>query len=260
MKIDFIDEMVEAIEDCCDRDFPLYAEALHKAFAESDPVFARERYSQFFWHCASTVPGWLGSVIIANASAEGDGSRKLLRLWESVTYNVDVEKQILGHARDEARHSHVFVRLADIAFPMLFPRRYLDEFELSLPSIGGGRRKQENRQVSEEVLVDHLVQMNIGEIRTRTHMHLIGPVICGFAPPEHKDEVERRVFGLLRDEVRHIGYTACLIEQWAEEGDVPLIQSLYARRAADFNEITIRQTEPAIRKFGQGRFPDLLEI
>src|ERR687892_643168 len=48
---------------------------------------ARPQYHEFFWHCASTVPGWLAAIIFANARVESEGSAKLLRIWRGVDYN-----------------------------------------------------------------------------------------------------------------------------------------------------------------------------
>jgi hypothetical protein len=125
-------------------------------------------------------------------------------------------------------------------------------------------RKLEPRKstssISEEHLIDHLVQMNIGEIRTRIHMHLIAPVVHAFAPDEHKHRVRNILTGLIADEVRHIAYTAKLLEAWASTGFSRTIKVLFEERLKEFDAITISQTEHAIRSFGRGEFPDLLEV
>jgi hypothetical protein len=101
---------------------------------------------------------------------------------------------------------------------------------------------------------------NIGEIRTRLHVHLFAPIVYGLTPATNKEAVRRLFEGLVRDEVRHISYTALLMEQWAQGGAATLIRQLYAGRLHTFNKITYTQTQAAVDAYGQGLFPDLVEI
>ena len=219
----------------------------------------RPRYAEFFWHCATTVPGWLARVVLANAVAESDGSLKLLHLWEGVDYNESVEGHVLAHARDESRHSRIFLRLAKAAFPRHVHDNEVGHLDSTLPDVRRGDLTKGER-IDEGQLIDHLVQMNIGEIRTRLHMHLFAPAIFAFAPAAAKPTVEKVITSRVRDEIRHIGYTARLLERWAASGERERIAELFRRRLHDFHVFTVRQTEAAVANHGQGRFPDLLEI
>jgi hypothetical protein len=66
--------------------------------------------------------------------------------------------------------------------------------------------------------------------------------------------------GLVSDEIRHISYTARFIESWCSNGDTKRISSLYRERLDDFNRLTIAQTQSSVQSYGQGKFPNLLEI
>jgi hypothetical protein len=257
---DYVEDVLQAAREHLQEGLPFYSDSLRAAFAEVQPVFTRERYAELFWHCATRVPGWIARVVLANGRAEGEGSEKLLWLWREVDYNRHVEDQVLAHARDESRHSRIFVRLTERAFPGVFPGDQLERFEAALPDVRRCPHEKAPTRIPEQHLIDNLVQMNIGEIRTRLHMHLFAPVIYALAPDEHKLAVRRLLEGLVRDEVRHIGYTAKLMETWAEEDSGKLIRRLYRGRLHAFNRITVEQTESAILNYGQGRFPDLLEI
>lgn len=258
--MDHATDLLTAIRRYIDDDLSHYTESIVEAFSDSDPVFTRQKYGEFFWHCASTVPGWLAQVVLANAQAESEGSAKLLLLWETVGYNKEIEAKVRLHAIDESRHSRLFLQLAQLAFPFLFDPSDLEQINTLLPDVRKIEWKKADHQISEDLLIDHLVQMNIGEIRTRIHMKLLAPVIHAFAPEENKPRVQQILLGLLMDEVRHIGYTANLMEKWARSGDADLIRQLYKQRLQEFHLITIQQTEAAVRDFGQGRFPELLEI
>src|SRR5437879_11583755 len=98
MHSDHAEELLAALRDCGQEDLPFYTDCVRNSFANVEPVFARGRYTDFFWHCASTVPGWVGHVVLANSAAESQGSAKLFNLWRSVDYNSDVEKDLLNHA------------------------------------------------------------------------------------------------------------------------------------------------------------------
>ncbi|PGU19085.1 hypothetical protein [Bacillus thuringiensis] len=260
--MDHIEDVLLAIRNYLGEDLSYYTDSLINAFEKSDPVFIRKNYSEFFWHCASTVPGWLPRVVLANSTAESEGSSKLLSLWKTVNYNTEVEERVLYHAKDESRHSRIFLRLVQLAFPHSIDSSEIKKLDEKLTDIRNKKHEKVDYKIPEELLIDHLVQMNIGEIRTRLHMQLLAPVIHAFAPTENKLRVRRILEGLVLDEVNHIGYTAKLMESWAASGKVhrELIFNLYQRRLEDFNLVTIQETESAIHSFGQGRFPDLLEI
>jgi hypothetical protein len=198
--------------------------------------------------------------MLGNAQAESDGSAKLLNLWQDVNYNREIEDQVLFHATDEALHSRLFVKLADMVFPGVFQDGFLSKYRATLTKIDKHKLAKSATPIDAEALIDHLVQMNMGEVRTRLHMELIAPVLHAFAPDESKDELQRMLQGLAHDEIVHIGYIAGILEEMCNDGDSELVRSLYVRRLHDFNEFTRDQTEGAVANFGAGRFPDLLEI
>jgi hypothetical protein len=242
------------------QDLPQYTECVQQAFAEVDPVFLRPRYSEFFWHCSSTVPGWLPQVALGNAQAESDGSAKLLNLWQDMDFDREIEDQVLFHATDEARHSRLFVKLVEMTFPGVFDEGFLSRYRGALTKIDKAKLIKSATLIDAEALIDHLVQMNMGEIRTRLHMELIAPVLHAFTPDDSKGTLQQVLQGLAHDEVVHIGYIAGILERMCSSGDRELVQSLYTRRLHDFNVFTRDQTEGAVAQFGSGRFPDLLEI
>jgi hypothetical protein len=242
------------------QDLPHYSRIVLEAFSEVEPVFLKKRYKDFFWHCASSVPGWLAQVVLGNAQAESDGSSKLLELWRSVDYNRGVEDKVLFHATDEARHSRLFLKLADTVFPDMFTGGFLSQVRRSLTKIERDRLTKNQNAIDEAELIDHLVQMNMGEIRTRIHMEFLAPVMNAFSPVERRETLHSTLNGLAHDEIVHIGYIAGILEEWCMVGDTKLIADTYTRRLNDFHKFTVNQTEPAVKAFGFGEYPDLLEI
>ncbi|SDD78966.1 hypothetical protein [Actinokineospora iranica] len=257
---DYLDQLLDVVREHTDDDLPFYTDAVTAAFSDAVPVFARPRYVEFFWRCATTVPGYAARAVLANGPAESEGSEKLFRLWRSVHHDTAAADQILHHARDEAAHSRLFVRLTETAFPGFLSPESGDRLEWSLPDVRARPLVKTENPIPQEHLIDHLVQMNIGEIRTRLHMHLFAPVVFGLTPKRNKATTRRILEGLVRDEVRHIGYTAALMEGWARDGAAERIRRLYSGRLAIFNRITVEQTEAAVRDHGRGEFPDLIEL
>jgi hypothetical protein len=257
---DYLDELLRIAREHADDDLPFYSDALKAAFMDVEPVFTRRRYAEFFWHCATTVPGYAARVVLANGPAEAGGAKKLFELWQGVDYDSSAEDQILQHARDESRHGRMFVRLATMSFSGLLSQTEGARFEQRLPDVRKRPQVKSTTRIPGDHLIDHLVQMNIGEIRTRLHMHLFAPVVFGVTPEPSRATARRMLESLVSDEVRHIGYTAKLMEGWAKAGDADLIRRLYSGRLRTFNRITIGHTEGAVRKYGLGKFPDLLEI
>jgi len=256
----YTNELLIALRQFSDDDLPHFTNCVRGAFELVDPVFNRERYGEFFFHCAGRVPGWISRVVMANADAESHGSEKLFWLWRGSSANAKISKDVLIHARDESRHSRLFVSLVEDAFPGSFPSDLLHAKREELFRITAESLTQKRFTLPEEELMDHLVQMNMGEIRTRSHMLLLSPVIYAFTPAEAKEHVRRVLEGLVTDEIRHISYTARFIEAWCACGDENRVRTLYSRRLSDFHRLTVAQTEQSVRAYGAGRYPDLLEI
>lgn len=256
---DHCDDLLDGMRPYLDEDLPYFTDAVRHAFKDT-PIFARRRYAEFFWQCASTVPGWLAQNVLTNAGIESDGSAKLLLLWKGLRYDRDLENGVLEHARDESRHSRLFLQIARRAFPHTIDLAAISELDRRLPDIRRQKHEKDMETIPEDVLMDHLVQMNIAEIRTRYHMFLMAPVICAYSPQEARATLQKILQTLAQDELRHISYTAKLLERWARSGDAKYIRELYSDRMHDFNYYTARQTEWAIQQYGDGRFPDLLQM
>lgn len=201
MKIPNIDEILLQLKDFSNDDLGMVSSIIKEAFAHVQPVFTKPGYVDFFWHCATTVPGWISNVVLANAEAESAGSKKLLDLWKSTTINKEIEDSILFHAKDESRHSHLFVKLVSMAFPGSNANGELVGIRTNLTKIKKSDLVKDDVSLSDNTLLDHLIQMNMGEIRTLIHMHFLGPVIFALTLADSKEKVSSILQGLANDEV-----------------------------------------------------------
>ena len=255
-----IGDVLVAVRSRYDHDLALYSDCLTNAFCRSEAIFWHPRYLEFYWHCVTTVPNYIQEVVVANADAESHGSEGLFDLWTKVRGIPEIDSGVRSHFLDEARHSRLFLHLTNLTFPEYFdegtlaakkdalfnPTKYVEDIPSSNASIA--------------YIIDNLVQMNIGEIRTRAHMYMIGPVLTALAPKENREKVDGILAGLVYDEVTHIGYTAKIMNSLCQSSHKKLVFDLYEQRVRDFNVFTLEQTRRSVELYGKGRFPELLEI
>jgi len=250
-------EVLQALQERNADELSRFSEVLLDATSEVQPVWFSKPYDDFFWHCATTIPNWLPRVVAACATTEGSGAHALLKIWSGVDFHREAEDGILRHAKDEATHAQLFVQLARLAFEQNFESDYLDTVQQSLCPITELDIVKSDRRVAEQMLIDYLIQLNIVEIRTRHHLRLLAPMYYSLAPACNKGRVERILNGLARDETSHIGYTAKLIDDWANDCNMERLKSLYKCRLHDYNQHTLEHCDVAKHDYGQGRFAAL---
>jgi hypothetical protein len=221
-----------------------YERALRIACEESPPPFGEAWYGDKYRSLASD-PGWLAHSLIANAEKEAEGSRKLWDLVASCP-DPDIAEAVRQHAIDESRHAMLYVAMCELVFPgalegevktyadSLSPRYSARDFPAPAP------------QTAEHIVLDELVQMNIGEIRTRIHQLLMRPVITAFCPADRIDRLQRLLDSLMDDETKHIQYTAKLINSAAERGKSDFVVETTRRRVREFNELTFAEVGEAM--------------
>jgi hypothetical protein len=183
-------------------------------------------------------PQWLAMSLIDNAAKEGAGSKKLWRL-AGRTEDPEIAEQIWRHSVDESRHALVYLAMLHTAFPGAVSGAARHALTDLSPHYRLRDRPCRRRVASGRRVLDELIQMNVGEIRTRINQLLLAPMIMGFCPRSGKRRLRRMLGSLMDDETRHIGYTACLIERAiAEEGE-RFVQRTMARRLTEFNRMTL---------------------
>jgi len=233
------DLTLDALRDAGAAPLPGYAAALTAAEEAAPPPFGEAWYGKKFRRLASD-PRWLAHSLVANASIEGDGARKL---WKIAAASPDPEtaRQIKRHALDESRHARLYVAMMRLAFP----GSVTEPLATDLKALSPGYRPQHELPAvppaTEEDELDDLIQMNLGEIRTRIHQLLLRPMIRAHADAPRVEEVTAVVESLLRDETAHIFYTARLIDDACQRGRGDFVQRTMAARLAEFNDITLRE-------------------
>jgi hypothetical protein len=217
-----------------------YIESLRAACDGSPPPFGMRWYGERYRSLA-TDRDWLAASLVANAKKEGEGSRDLWALAGRTEHRA-VAEQIRRHAIDESRHVLLYLSILELVFPEAVSadaRPVLRE-ELSPGYTVRDPCPTASLATPCEVL-DCVVQINLGEIRTRINQLLLTPVITAWCPVGRRRTLSGLLASLMRDETRHIRYTADLIDQAITEADGDFVRAVMAQRLDEFNHITLRE-------------------
>src|SRR5260370_1208958 len=183
------DLTIAALEESGTEPLTYYSASLASACDATPPPYGMAWYGDKYRELACD-PNWLANSLIANAAKEGEGSRKLWSL-AGRTANPKVSEQIRSHAIDEARHARLYIEMLSIAFPEAMDSDTRAELDKLSPGYTGKDHPQISAYAAETSVLDELIQMNIGEIRTRIHQLLLRPVIMAHGPPKAPARLNR---------------------------------------------------------------------
>jgi hypothetical protein len=215
-----------------------YRAGLFQAIKSEPPPFATTEYAQIYARAASD-PRWLAISLITNAEREGDGAKRLWSL-SACSPDSDIAGLLKVHAVDESRHALIYLRLLDLAFPGMTNPDFRRELSMLSPhySVRSDTVAVEGSPYAKAPSIDDFIQMNIAEIRTTIHHLMLRPALEAHTSARVKGRLKPMLDSLLRDELKHVAYTAELIAGLFEKGKAPGLSSLIRRRLRDFNQIT----------------------
>ena len=234
----YVAQFVEPSLDADKRDArtDLYLAFFRAAVADHVPPYFRQEYGESFRrHVLSPI--WVIQSLISNAIKEGEGSRDLGIVANSCP-DREIRGQLVEHLEDEARHCRLYLRLIDIVFPASLPQDVLTEIENRLPPLV--HRLTDIPPIEDWQLLDNLIQINLGEVRTCIHQRLLEPVLHAYCPVDSQPKLADALKWLASDETRHIQYTAQRIGQLGA-ADEAAARSLFVARSRHFNAYTERE-------------------
>lgn len=214
-----------------------YESCLRSACELTPPVYDTAWYSQKYCQKARDRQ-WFAQSLVANSLKEGEGA---MSLWNLAGYACEDEiaEDIRHHAIDEARHAQLYIVMLQLVFPDAIDVESRLILDSMLPKYSLKHYPEKQSPISEELLLDQLIQMNLGEIRTRINQLLLRPVILNYCLPENRDKLTRVIDSIINDETKHIGYTARLINRAMTKGFGDFIYETMYTRLRQFNEITV---------------------
>ena len=215
---------------------PWYARTLRAACRSSPPVFGAAWYGDRY-RMLATDPRWVAESLLHNAAKEAQGSREL---WDLAGRAKDPEVAVAvrNHAVDESRHARMYVAILDLAFPGALSPAGRYAVRGLAPRYGDRESPPRRAPLTPRRLLDALIQVNLGEIKTRVNQLLLTPILTAYAPRASRRRLMRILQALLRDETRHVAYTAHFIEQALAGGQHVFVMTTMRRRLALLNRIT----------------------
>lgn len=220
---------------------PIYLEALDRALEDEPPPFDTSRYAEIYEGSAAS-PRWMAVSLITNAEREGDGSK---RLWSLAACSDEphVQEQLKRHSVDESRHALLYLALLDLTFPGVAAPAFREQLNQLSPkfSLKQPLAPVAGSPYAKQATIDDFLQMNIAEIRTTIHHIMQRPAISRHVPADGQKRVTSIQNSLLGDELKHVAYTAVLIEGLAASLPRERVHALFRKRFSDFNRITMNE-------------------
>jgi len=216
-----------------------YARALNEACESDPPPFGMRWYGERY-RALAIDPSWLAASLVQNAQVEGDGARKL---WGLAGRTVDqrIARLVQSHAVDESRHALLYLAMLNLAFPGAVDADLKPLLTGISPCFSPHDQPPTLSPSPPEWVLDELVQMNIGEIRTRINQLLLRPMLRAHTPEQNRPRLQLVLDSLLADETKHIAYTARLIQEAIDAGQGGYVSNVFSQRVSDFNEITLAE-------------------
>jgi len=220
---------------------PDYFAGLEQALHDEPPPFGTAEYG-LIYRSLAVEPRWMAVSLITNAEREGDGAT---RLWSLAACSPDPghAELLKRHACDESRHALLYLALLDLAFPGSVSPQFRAELRQLSPGFAMHQQVYPvpGSPYAKAPTLDDFIQMNIAEIRTAIHHIMQRPALAQHCPEESAPAIRRIQDSLLRDELRHIAYTAVLIEEYAHQPEGARLAELFGIRLRNFNDITTRE-------------------
>jgi len=227
-------------------EYPIYEKIIKHCYATTPP-FAKDWFGRRYFELARD-PEWFVNSLVANSALEGYGATQIWKFSNRIE-NDRYSEALRQHALDESRHSTMFIRMLELTFPQI---KLSEESRCSLdrlqPKYSKKRHPSTEKRPKHELIMgrealSEMIQVHITEIRALILQFLLRPAMLTYAP-----ETSRRVLTsasdvLIRDESRHIRYSAEFFEDAAQAGDADFLFAAFERHTKQFNDLTIEELE-----------------
>lgn len=228
--------------------YPLYENILTHALDANSPIFTKDSFSNAYRELASDAE-WFANHLVANSCLEGYGSQQIWHFSNKLD-NDEYAKKVRQHALDESRHSTMFISILNLTYPELKidekTQKRIDEMQ---PKFTTFNHPEINKVSKEERFfelesINELVQVHITEIRALVLQYMVREALIFHAPEKNRERLMMFSNSLIKDEVKHIKYSAEIFEHYAaKDGNRDFFYQMFEDRLYDFNELTQEELE-----------------
>ncbi|WP_151638567.1 hypothetical protein [Noviherbaspirillum aerium] len=239
--------VMDNLRDITAREYPCYARILDHSFSTAPPPFSMNWFGRRYFELARD-PEWFANSLVANSALEGYGATQIWNFSTRMHQDEYIEA-VQQHALDESRHSTMFVSMLRLTFPGLTMDARTEERirqqqpRYSPDQLPEARRLAPENRMSADDSINELVGVHLTEIRALVLQYLLRSVIEVYAPATAQQRIGMFCASLIRDEARHIDYTARIFEALANEGRADLMVDLFEKRVRGFNDLTMIELE-----------------
>ncbi|MEZ8025788.1 hypothetical protein [Enterovibrio norvegicus] len=225
------------------RQYPLYNAILKHAFDTHQPVFAKSIFAKRYAELSDDGE-WFANQLVANSCLEGYGAQQIWNFSNKLD-NDEYARRVRQHALDESRHSTMFISMLNLVYPGLdLDHDTLSKIDDMQPKFTPTQHPDIAKVPEEERLfelesINELVQVHITEIRALVLQYMVRDALLKHAPEESHARLKKFSDSLIRDEAKHINYSAEIFEDYASRGNnKDFFYQMFEDRLCDFNELT----------------------
>ncbi len=225
--------------------YPLYEKILNHAFKINKPLFSEDKFSLKYADLSNNDE-WFANSLIANSCLEGYGSQQIWN-FSNMLDNDEYARRVRRHSLDESKHSTMFISALKLTFPNVLDhvdeqtKIKIDEMQ---PKYSSAHHPEIEKVPYEERLfevesINQLVQVHITEIRALVLQYMVREAFIKHAPEHNRQKLMNISDILIRDEARHINYSADIFEHYASiTGNKDYFYQIFEDRLRDFNLLT----------------------
>ena len=184
-----VSEVVGEYLPSLDRTHPKYWSAFTAACSAADPPFGQAWYGDLFRKYALDL-SWLAGLLVLNAQKEADGARQLWAFAGRIG-NQGCREKVRLHAIDELHHADFYISILGLVFPEAHTPAQMQEYHKISPGFSTGDQIKLAAPSHEKAVLDEIIQMNIGEIRTLINQLLMRPVLAVLCPEKNHDRFQK---------------------------------------------------------------------
>jgi hypothetical protein len=221
-----------------------YTAFLREACEAHPPPHGMAWYGNMYRQLARKTE-WFANSLIINADKEGFGARQLWKFSVRME-NTRLAEAVRRHSMDESKHARIFVGTLDLLFPSALEAGFRAQLRELSPGYNPRTHPPTNLAPASELLperrvMDDLIQGNFTEVRALILQLLLRPMFQAYAAPEKRARLLHISDGLIRDEARHIEYSAQFIEQYAAQGNREWVRATMLDRMKSVNDVSLAE-------------------
>ena len=244
-----------ALEALCDPNgLKNYRLALSNACKSNPPPYGQAWFGNEFRFRARDY-SWFASLLVSDADLEGYSARQLWAYAGAID-DLRFAAGLRRHAIDEARHSRIFARLLFLVFPRLDEEDLRLRLDAMAPELrlSDAQPSSTPLKCSREELLNSAILINLHEVKALVLEYLLRPTVIAYCDTPNERRANRLLGSLISDEIRHIRYSAEIIDAAMNDGYRNYVYDAMSDFQSLLNAATVEEVNTTPRPDAQCEF------